>query len=162
MSRDQNFFWFLCSRQCWSIPHLTIVQNTKGYVSLESLLWHISKCQSLLIRKKTSPFICLVVPLLVCYMDTTKSPSRHKTSQKPLVTDTGGLLKKNKKLLSTCSQRTASHSSQPWNVFVEGANWKEESYTLRAVQILCINLMRKRVTFPFQKSKERWDSYVVH
>ena len=30
---------------CWYIPHLPIVQKTKGYLSLEALLWYISKCQ---------------------------------------------------------------------------------------------------------------------
>lgn len=53
---------------CWSIPHLPVAQKTKGYLSLEALLWYISKCLffNLAGKKKSSPFSFTVV---LCHTD---------------------------------------------------------------------------------------------
>lgn len=60
---------------CWFIPHLPIVQKTKGYLSPEALLWYISKCQfhNLAGEKKKIP-LWLLRCSSTCYCHTKIQP----------------------------------------------------------------------------------------
>lgn len=112
---------------CWSIPHLPIVQKTKGYLSLEALLWYKCQFHNLAGKKKSSPFGFSAVPLLVF--------ATQSCNQKPLqtqdftralqclATDTGGLVKNTLASLPACSVRTASRSRH----YIYKYEWKEQT-----------------------------------
>jgi len=119
--------------QCASADssHICIVQKTKGYLSLEALLWYISKCQFHNLageRKKNHPPLAspLFLYLLLPHRDTTKNPSRHKTSHEPFNAwqlTQGALLK----IPSLLYQHVVEEWHLVFSHYIDKYEWKEQT-----------------------------------